>query len=263
MLVDVDGVLTDRDARPDGAAIGLLVDAVRRGALVALVTGRSKTWLDRQILPHVRSHMADTGPEALRLWLAAEYGAVHAVGLDAPWDHDWRFSVPQDLRAALNDLATAPTRSRFIEWDASKERMATVEACHGASDDHEHRSRTQEMLDAYFDDAQRLAVHRGFNVVRATYAVDVTPPGLTKRVGAEWALQQFASSRACANVVVLGDSGGDVDMARAALDRGIANVTFMWLGESAAPSLHGAALIQPAAPFGAGTQELLSSLLAP
>ena len=50
MLVDVDGVLTDRDARPDVAAIGLLVEIVERGALVALVTGRSRAWLDRHIL---------------------------------------------------------------------------------------------------------------------------------------------------------------------------------------------------------------------
>jgi hypothetical protein len=262
LLVDVDGVLTDRDARPDVAAIGLLVDTIEQGALVALVTGRSKTWLEHQIHPHFEHRLTGRGTGHFRLWRAAEYGAIHTAGLDAPWCHEERFAVPTELRASLMEAATAPHRDRFIEWDASKERMATVEARHGADSDDRHRIRTREVLHDYFQEAERLALPLGLNVVAATYAVDVTSPGLTKRVGADWALEQFASTRAGPSaVVVLGDSGSDIAMAHAAVERGVPSVRFVWLGERSAPSLAGAKVVQPSTPFGAGTREALSLLL--
>jgi hypothetical protein len=254
MLVDVDGVLTDRDARPDAAAIALVVAAAERGATVTLVTGRSRTWLETMILPHVHG--------TPRLRMAAEYGAVHADGLGAPWRPEVRFDVPTDMRQSLADLATAEGRGRYLEWDATKEHMATVEARHGDPADDGHRDGTRQALGDYQHDAEQLALPRGYRVTRATYAVDVTAHGLTKRVGAEWALEQLVSVGSSATgVVVLGDSGGDVVMARAAVECGFRGVWFVWLGEAEMPSVNGAVMIRPSSPFGDGTREALGALL--
>lgn len=261
LLVDVDGVLTDQDAHPDHVAIGLLADVVERGASAALVTGRSRTWLEQHVLPVIRSGLsgADHGVD---LCCAAEYGAVRSASLSASWDRDERYAVPDDLRDALRRITTSFDGAPFVEWDASKECMATVEARHGPGGDVEHRARTRAALDEYEREARLLAPPRGLDVQRATYAVDVAPPGLTKRVGAAWALDEFARLEAqVAELWVLGDSSGDVEMVRAAQDRGMPSVTFVWLGAGAATPPPGAAVIDPFQRFAAGTREVLTRLL--
>lgn len=263
LLVDVDGVLTDQDARADVGAIGLLTELVGTGVPAALVTGRSRGWLERQILPHLRDRASRDGGAPGSLWCAAEYGAVLAAGLSASWRISDEFTVPPDLREALRRLTLATDAEPFLEWDESKECMATVEARHGDSGDDTHRERTQAALDRYLEGAVRLAAPRGLNVLRATYAVDVTAPGLTKRVGAAWALEQFsAGGPGPSEVLVFGDSAGDVEMVRVARERGAARVGFVWLGRGPAPAAPGAHVVSPGARFGAGAREAFAELLA-
>lgn len=255
MLVDVDGVLTDQDARADVEAVGLLTELVGLGAPAALVTGRSRAWLERHILHHVR------GVEHLSC--AAEYGAVRTERLSEPWRVSDGFWVPPELRAELRQLTLAADMEPFVEWDESKECMATVEARHGADGDVAHRERTQWALDRYLDHAMRLAAPRGLNVLRATYAVDVTARGLTKRVGAAWAIDRFAERDAdLSEIRIFGDSSGDLEMVDVARERGAGRVAFVWLGPGPAPDPAGADLISPGARFAAGAREAFAQILA-
>lgn len=255
MLVDVDGVLTDQDARTDEEAIALLTELVGLGAPAALVTGRSRAWLELHILRHVQ--------DAEHLSCAAEYGAVHAERLSAPWQVSGGFSVPPDLRAELRQRSLDADLAPFVEWDETKECMATVEARHGADGDATHRERTQWALDRYLDRARRLATPRGLNVLRATYAVDVTARDLTKRVGAAWAIARFTDRGAdLSEIRVFGDSSGDLEMVDVARERGAGRVAFVWLGAGPAPDQAGADVISPGARFALGAREVFAQILA-
>lgn len=51
LLVDVDGVVTDEHARVDRTVVRQLAQLIREGAGVAFIAGRSRTWLEAQLVP--------------------------------------------------------------------------------------------------------------------------------------------------------------------------------------------------------------------
>jgi hypothetical protein len=80
LLFDVDGVLTDRYARPDGAVLRELAAELSRGAAVGLITDRSRSWLAANILGPLSGLVSDA-QVAARLALACEFGALYGRGV--------------------------------------------------------------------------------------------------------------------------------------------------------------------------------------
>src|ERR1700704_5233493 len=99
LLLDVDGVLTDGNARPDRVTIQRLGTFIGAGVRLALVTGRSRHWLEAEIIPT----LAAATPETVRdFWCAAEYGGICGSGLPPrDWKVDSRYRLGEGVRAAL------------------------------------------------------------------------------------------------------------------------------------------------------------------
>lgn len=68
--------------------------------------------------------------------------------------------------------------------------MGTVEAVHGEPGDEEHLKKTRQALKAYAEEAKKIAEMHNKKVVVSTYGVDVVPPDLSKKIGAQWILEQ-------------------------------------------------------------------------
>lgn len=249
-LFDVDGVLTDAAARPDGDAISLVAGLGRRGARLGFVTGRSRTWIERRLVPLLAVEIgADWKPGAL---LAAEMGALVKRGLNAD---DWvvrsEYVVPEACRSTLEAGCDNPGLSPYLEWDGTKEATATAEARHKPGDD-QHTARTRAALAEYEIWARPVAAAHGCRAAMSTYALDVLRRSLSKRVGAGWVLDAASVSGV---VHVFGDSPGDVAMAEEAVERGLA-ATFTWLGVGQPPTCP-VPVTRPANPHAVGTREAL------
>lgn len=261
LLVDIDGVVTDEFGVIDDDVVGALTELAELGCGLAFITGRSRQWVNHHLLPRLVSPQGlPRRQRGARVVLAAEMGAERTAGLRAgPWDTDGRFAVSAPLRRDLLALTGEPRYRGLLTWDDSKTITATAEAVH-IRGDHAHRARTLPALRSWRAEAQRL-LGADYGVHQSTYAVDVLRPGLTKELGARFALTQFSTRGAPSAVLVLGDGPSDVAMATAAHAHGIADIRFIWLGTGPPPTVPVAQVITPDHPHSKGTLSVLLSVL--
>ena len=102
LLVDVDGVVTDEHARVDRDATSLLIAAVRGGAALAFISGRSRVWLEANLIPVIQELPGDDVLD--RITFAAEMGAVQRARGTTGWTIRQEHAVPLELREALVPL---------------------------------------------------------------------------------------------------------------------------------------------------------------
>ncbi len=260
LLVDVDGVVTDEHARVDSETISLLLQLATAGAALAFVSGRSRTWLETNLLPVLLEHAPPSLVDSLSF--AAEMGAVRKGRSTAKtWQVSPEHAVPGELRQQLIPLIARHDLEELIEWDSTKEATATFESIH-RPDLPGHAERARQALVSIVSECGRLAEQFGCRAALSTYALDVLAPTLSKRVGAEFALQDFGDIQGLSRVLVFGDSAGDLAMAEyAQSSMTSAGVEFFWVGRGPAPSAQGFPVRASQEPHAPGTASMLRTLL--
>ena len=249
-MFDVDGVLTDENARPDQDAVNMIEKLAEDGHVISFVTGRSRGWLGDHLFPLFRSDL-----DWSSLYCVSEHGAIKGRGTDiSSWDLDNEYVVSDEVKEQLYKVSQKDDYSGLIEWDQTKESMGTVEAVHGDPGDKEHLTKTREALRNYADDVASISTNSGNKTVVSTYGVDVIHPDLSKRIGAQWILEEIPTPD---EVYVFGDSSGDLVMAVTARDHGLSNITFHWVGEGSTPTEKNITTESSSNPYSEGTKELL------
>jgi len=259
-LFDVDGVITDEHAQVSEPVLRSITALVANGSAVGFVTGRSRSWLEAKLLPGLAalpggSMVVEKAP------LACEMGAVRRRPGAPDWEVEPRFAVPTALRESLRHLPTAPSYIQLVEWDASKEATATFESIH-RPDLVGHAAQARAALADLFAVVEPLAAAAGCHAQLSTYALDVLTPGLDKSVGAAFVLHELAAEVSSAAAFVFGDSASDRLMAVTAVEHGFEAVEFCWVGSTAPPLIERVQTRQSELPHAAGTDILLSALLA-
>ncbi len=255
VVSDVDGVFTDQFAVTDHAVVERMAGIVRRGWALGLVTGRSHAWLDREILAPLRASIpADLHDHVA---VACEFGGVLGTCAATRPAVVAGPEIPAWARDRLRALVEEARFGALLEWDPSKVCIAAVEVRHDAARLAGQQA-TDAALRAYARVAADLVADAGCCVRRTTFAVDVTPAGLTKHDGTRAVVSHTAMRPTVA--MAIGDSAGDAEIAdelAASLD---VPVLFAWVGPSAPPPLHRAVeVVRTAALFSRGTLEALDA----
>ncbi|KKK39725.1 hypothetical protein WQ57_00010 [Mesobacillus campisalis] len=256
-MFDVDGVLTDELARPDDEVLRLIEKLNEQEEQLAFITGRSRQWLAESVFTKI-----DPSQDWSDLYCVAEHGAIKGKGLNIEtWKLDQEFVIPDEIKDELYKVSENQEFKGLIEWDDTKESMGTVESVHGEAGDDVHLEKTREALRKYAEKAGEIAGKHNKKVVVSTYGVDVTPPNLSKKIGAKWVLAEISFEQQ--PVYVFGDSKSDLVMAETAIDCGAKEVTFFWVGDGGIPKggTHEIQSKHSTEPFAAGTKEFLKKLL--
>ncbi|MBN8210730.1 HAD family phosphatase [Bacillus sp. NTK071] len=249
-MFDVDGVLTDENARPDQDSVKMIEKLAEAGHVISFVTGRSRGWLGDNLFPLFRDDL-----DWSSLYCVSEHGAIKGRGTDiSSWNLDDHYVVTNEVKEQLYDVSQKDDYNGLIQWDQTKESMGTVEAVHGDPEDKEHLNKTRQALSDYADEIESIATNSGNKTVVSTYGVDVIHPDLSKRIGAKWILEKISKPE---EVFVFGDSGGDIVMAVTARDHGLSNITFHWVGEGDAPHEENITTVASSNSYSEGTKELL------
>ncbi len=257
LVLDVDGVLTDRYARPDVAVVRELAAELSRGTAVGLVTGRSRSWLAAKILDPLSGLLSDARVAA-RLALACEFGAIYGRGV---LPDTWGVAgpcVPRALAEAVRGRLEA--YSDLLEWDATKECIATLEARHAQAKRYGPGA-VAAALAEFGGAIEPLLATADCTARTSTYTLDVLPAALSKRVGARRVIDLLREDANLESAVVLGDSPGDVEIAEQALAEGLRDVEFVWLGEGEEPLQPPTVrLVRPRRPYSRGALLYLRSM---
>lgn len=201
LLLDVDGVVTDRYAQVSLPVVRELLRLSGEGVKMAFVTGRSEAWLRKNLI-------GKFGKSKTRMLFLCEFGSV-IVGKPMKT----KGMAKRYVKTARRIAGMFPA----IKYDHTKKTMISMEASLSRFPDAEFQLVAAEKM-------LRLMVEGDgrFKVLRSTYAVDVLGSRVGKGRAARFALRKFGSRRK-KRVVVLGDSTADVEMA-------VPNCTFYYVG---------------------------------
>lgn len=194
LLLDVDGVVTDRYARVSLPVMKEISRLSRsNGVKIAFITGRSERWVKDNILEKI--------PKTARkgILFLCEFGSVIVGRKQNP------VSMPAKyVRKSKRIAKMFPT----LKYDSTKKTMISVEGSLWAEGGEEQLAKSEKLL------REMVKGDGGFRVLRSTYAVDVLDGRVGKGRAARFALGKFGSRmRRGMRVVVLGDSRADLDMA--------------------------------------------------
>ncbi|MBF0705614.1 HAD-IIB family hydrolase [Alkalihalobacillus hwajinpoensis] len=249
-MFDVDGVLTDENARPDKEVVKMIEKLATEGHILSFVTGRSRGWLSDHLFP-----LFDDEIDWSSLYCVSEHGAIKGRGTDiSSWELDEEYVIADEVKDKLYKVSQKEQYDGLIQWDQTKESMGTVEAVHGDPGDKEHLKKTREALQEYADDVDSISSKSGNKTVVSTYGVDVIHPDLSKKIGATWIIDEIQSAD---KVFVFGDSSGDMVMAVTAKEHELNNITFHWVGEGETPQEKNITSISSKKSYSEGTKELL------
>jgi hypothetical protein len=256
LLFDLDGVLTDGYAVVDRTAVGLVARALSSGLATAFVTGRSRAWVAANILPVLAATTPSSATSGLTV--ACENGAVVGVGVDPA---AWVVVGPAVPAAVVDQVHAIGARwAQIVRWDSSKECIATFEVRHEVARVNGWEA-TRDGLVRLHEKLAPIAVANDLEARLATYAVDVVPGVLSKRLGTQRVLDLLPAGRSGGPAYVFGDSPGDVEMAEALVEAGFTDVTFAWVGRGPAPGVpRGVTLLTPSGLYSEGVVEVLRGL---
>ncbi len=249
-MFDVDGVLTDENARPDKEVVKMIEKLATEGHILSFVTGRSRGWLSDHLFP-----LFDDEIDWSSLYCVSEHGAIKGRGTNiSSWELDEEYVIADDIKDKLYKVSQKEQYDGLIQWDQTKESMGTVEAVHGDPGDKEHLKKTREALQEYAENVDSISSESGNKTVVSTYGVDVIHPDLSKKIGATWIIDEIQSAD---KVFVFGDSSGDMVMAVTAREHELDNITFHWVGEGETPEEKNITSISSKYSYSKGTKELL------
>lgn len=197
LLLDVDGVVTDRYAKVSAPVVRELLRLSGLGVKIAFITGRSGKWVRDNILARI--------PKAAgkKMLFLCEFGSV-VLGRRLP-----KRAMPATYIRSAKRIASLFST---LGYDGTKKTMISMEGSLRSPKGQSELAAAERLL--------RLMV-RGdgnFRVLRSTYAVDVLRKNVGKRGAARFALREFGGTTRGKRVVVIGDSAADLEMARPGCD---------------------------------------------
>jgi hydroxymethylpyrimidine pyrophosphatase-like HAD family hydrolase len=260
-VFDLDGVINDpKDSSVDAQVVAHMYQMLLNGAHVAINTGRSYDWVEKNLVDTLRA--GSGGEDLSRLYIVCEKGGEHMLWQDGDF-------VAQPSRFALDQQAYDITKQTFNDnaqafpamfWDGTKRTMATIEkvATADLAEFHGQQERLAELL------SQKL---QGFDVKvdATTIATDVQSPSAGKHAGAEliyeWVRQHTSVEHD--TFICFGDSTSDYEMARYFAQQG-ANTTFVFVGKptDSFDEDQRVKLIRTSEQYAAGTREYFEHALA-
>ncbi len=202
LLLDVDGVVTDRYARVSTPVVRELLRLARSGVKIAFVTGRSEKWVRKNLI----GRFGKRNPR--QVLFLCEFGSV-VVGKRRPK----RAMPARYVKAAKTIAANFPA----LKYSNSKETMISMGADMSSPGAETQLEAARRMLKSMVKGDGR------FRVLRSTYAVDLLRSNVSKRTAALRALREFGG-RTGKQIVVIGDSEADLEMA-------LPGCTFYFVGD--------------------------------
>ncbi|MDP2632446.1 MAG: HAD-IIB family hydrolase [Candidatus Curtissbacteria bacterium] len=231
-LFDVDGVLTNSEKKKitEPAILEELISLLKKNEPVALVTGRSGSFMSRQVIEPLASKIKDV--HILQNFIAVgEKGAVITTfeNGDLKTFTTKDFAIPRDLEEEVNKLV----EEKYSNWmfiDETKETMISVEMKDGLSIQnftpyqHQLDSNLEELLNA-------PEFENKFKIVSSRISTDIQDIIVGKDYATEKVLQWLQKRKIVPKkFICFGDSGQDIDMARYIYEQGLP-VEFVFVGE--------------------------------
>jgi hydroxymethylpyrimidine pyrophosphatase-like HAD family hydrolase len=258
-VFDLDGVITNpQDSSVNTTVVDTIYDMLSGGVHVAVNTGRSYDWVEKNLVGTLKQRSNDE--IFSRLYVVCEKGGESRVWQDGEFRS-------QPSRFALDHEAYDVTKRVFEEhkaeldtmfWDATKQTMATIEK-EPASDLSEFRSQQTLLVDRLEEALGEADV----KVDPTTIATDVESPRAGKHAGAELIYEWVAQNTPVEGDVFtcFGDSVSDYEMARYFAAQG-AKTMFVFVGkpEDALDEDARVETIRTEAQYDAGTEEYFKTL---
>lgn len=192
LLLDVDGVVTDRYAMVSRPVLLELLRLSGLGVKMAFVTGRSEKWLKKNMTGIV-------GQRHPSILFLCEFGSV-IVGKP----RKAKGMPKRYVKTARGIAGMFPA----INYDHTKKTMISMEAEMSRPGAEAQLEAARRMLSSMINGDGR------FRVLRSTYAVDVLRRDVSKRHAARFALREFGwRNNGKTKVTVIGDSAADLEMA--------------------------------------------------
>jgi hydroxymethylpyrimidine pyrophosphatase-like HAD family hydrolase len=223
-VLDVDGVLTNKEARPNLEVIELAGQIGGQHAVTGM-TGRATAWLEKHIFP--------TLTDTFRRWqpvhavFGAECGSFLLQWTGTSWNAERTPEITplDDLR---DHVRTYVRDIPGVIFDEDKHVMISVEADHRLWAT--QRETIRVGLAHATDFLREIATgkHKEVEVLTTTYAVDLVPKGLSKSFGAKRLLESL--SHRPTHVHLIGDSLSDLLLADPLKERGI-DYTMHFVGD--------------------------------
>ncbi|MBI4157240.1 hypothetical protein HY502_00100 [Candidatus Woesebacteria bacterium] len=225
MLFDVDGVLTNERAVPNTRLLDTLADQLNHSQKMALVTGRSIAWLERNILNYLDLRVYKKSKK--NLVAVGEHGAAHlfynpqgekVVGIES------MFSIPKEIVKDAKNLAESEEFGEFVFFDHEKETMVSLEARHDNVIDQEKVKEALANISQILKSKITGGGENKYKIEASTYAVDIMDASLGKDLATKQAISWFLSLDKLAPqdglVLAFGDNQRDVEIGRQARKMG-------------------------------------------
>lgn len=225
-VFDLDGVITDpKDSQVNEAVVDVMTNLLKRGDPLAINTGRSYDWVEKNLISRLKNHQNEAFFQ--QLTVACEKG-----GETISWENGQpvitssEFALPNVLyETAQKVFIDNEPRLQTMFWDDTKRTMATVEKKPSA-DLATFHSEQQVLVEALYEQLSKYAVR----IDATTVATDVEMPAAGKHAGAslifEWMQSHYPDFT---NYVSIGDSTSDYEMARYFADHANQS-TFVYVG---------------------------------
>lgn len=227
-VFDLDGVITDpKDSQVNEAVVDLMYQLLASGDPLAVNTGRSYDWVEKNLVSRLRAHQNEEIFQ--RFIVSCEKG-----GETVTWEGGQPIIAPSEFALPINlykiaQKAFTDNQSglQTMFWDDTKRTMATVEKEPSANLDTFHEE--QETLVEAFN--ERLAQY-DVRIDATTVATDVELPAAGKRAGASlifnWMQSRYPDFT---RYISVGDSASDYEMAKYFADHSDAS-TFVYVGNT-------------------------------
>ncbi len=226
-VFDLDGVITNpANSQVNIELLYKISSLLRSGAAIAVNTGRSYDWVEKNLINYLKNQKDTTVFERLVV-VCEKGGEMITFSSQDPIVTPSRFALRQtDYRAAKMIFDAAQSDLSAMFWDTTKRTMATIEKRPSANLElfHEQQKLLTSLLSSKLDTTS-------LRIDQTTIATDIESPEAGKYAGAqlivEWAQ---AKSLEINKFVCFGDSISDYDMAHCFADH-ITDVTFVYVGK--------------------------------
>lgn len=231
-LFDVDGVITHSAKKKitEPKILDEMIKRLQKGEPIALVTGRSNSWMIRQVIKPLESKAPNT--EILKNFIGVgEKGATWTVFENGNLKKfvDKNFVIPKEIEKEVKELIA----SKFSKWmflDETKETMISVEMKDGLniSDFTPYQRQMDKILEEILENHD---VEKQHKIISSRIATDIQD----KRVGKDYAAQKVLKWLKSQEIeikkfICFGDSAQDLDMAKYIFEQGLP-IEFVFVGE--------------------------------
>jgi HAD superfamily hydrolase (TIGR01484 family) len=251
LVFDVDGVLTDPQTKQtDIQILNKIEGFISDGVPVAFNTGRSYSWLEKEILSHFSQ----------KVFVSCEKGAIWGVFDETTFNQriDSSISVPEVLKNEVRELIDKEYKD-CVFYDEAKMTMITAEM---RSDFplQDFPARQKSLSKALEDIVEKMGLKDKLRVLETTIDVEIEDIKMGKDLGAKRILSLLEEQRIYPQeFITIGDGKSDLFMAKEFSSQGF-KTQFVFVGEGTLEDKENFPVISTQQKFVKGTSEFLENL---